>query len=387
MTPVLSDHAVRLWTAISDSLDIPRSLYERAADRHKAVAEWLCRQGSVFGGLNPSVHPQGSFRFGTVVRPIVEGAEYDVDHVITVGGLDESKVTQEHLKQLAGAELAGYATAHGMLAPEEKNRCWRLQYRDENMPFHLDSLPCVPAGIVNAGRLLIAQVSPNLAGMAVSVTDRRHPRFTELSADWLKSNPRGFAEWFEQRAALGLTGVAKEGTRAEVQPVAPYKWRTPLQRVIQILKRHRDVMFRDDATFAPISMIITNLAAHAYRGEADVATALVGVVTRMRSFVRSDVPRVPNPADPREDYADRWTRDPRYELNFNNWHTQLLADVQAISTSQVVETTRIKQRFGVPLNEVQVREIGGGTASLAGATVPSVRVSSGPQPWSSALLK
>ena len=37
-----------------------------------------------------------------------------------------------------------------------------------------------------------------------------------------------------------------------------------------LLKRHRDLMFRDNPEFGPISMIITNFAAHAYRGEADI---------------------------------------------------------------------------------------------------------------------
>ena len=38
-----------------------------------------------------------------------------------------------------------------------------------------------------------------------------------------------------------------------------------------LLKRHRDTMFRHKLDVAPISMIITNLAAHAYGGETDLA--------------------------------------------------------------------------------------------------------------------
>ena len=40
---------------------------------------------------------------------------------------------------------------------------------------------------------------------------------------------------------------------ASVEDVPPYEWKTPLQRSIQILKRHRDVMFRDEPRRAPRS--------------------------------------------------------------------------------------------------------------------------------------
>lgn len=44
---------------------------------------------------------------------------------------------------------------------------------------------------------------------------------------------------------------------------------------------------------APISMILTNLATHAYNGEPDIFTAVTGIVERMPSFICSGWPRVP----------------------------------------------------------------------------------------------
>ena len=123
-----------------ETLDIAPSLYKRAIDRHRSLGEWLCRDGSRLKNFNPRVSPQGSFRHGTVVRPLVEDAEYDLDNVTT---LDMSKkaITQKKLKELYGLEIREYAKAYGMLAPlEEKNRCWRLRYADQEK-FHLDSLP------------------------------------------------------------------------------------------------------------------------------------------------------------------------------------------------------------------------------------------------------
>jgi hypothetical protein len=133
-------------------------------------------------------------------------------------------------------------------------------------------------------------------------------------------NPRGFARWFEERtrsyAPPRLRRLVESRLYSSVQDVPAYEWKTPLQRSIQVLKRHRDVMFQETPGLAPISMILTNLATHSYNGESDIFTAVTGIVDRMPSFIRAGRPRVPNPADPAEDYADKWTKEPQLEQNF-----------------------------------------------------------------------
>src|SRR5262249_47407749 len=149
------------------------------------------------------------------------------------------------------------------------------------------------------------------------------------------SNPRGFARWFESRARLAagdrIAKLIAARAYATVDDVPPYEWKTPLQRSIQIMKRHRDVMFRDNPDEAPISMIITDLAACAYEGELDLHTAPTNIVGRMPNFVKPTGPRIPNPTDPREDYADKWATNPALEENFWIWHSQLKSDIQMVS--------------------------------------------------------
>lgn len=99
-------------------------------------------------------------------------------------------------------------------------------------------------------------------------------------------------------------------------PVPAYELKTPLQRAIQLLKLHRDVMFADNPEVAPISMILTNLSGQAYGTESDVYLAVRGMLSRMLDFVRDERPYVPNPTHPAEDYADKWSKDPRLERNF-----------------------------------------------------------------------
>jgi len=218
---------------------------------------------------------------------------------------------------------------------------------------------------------------------AVAITDRRHPHYNLLQSDWLTSNPRGFARWFESRAALGRDQRTLERVRAgAVEDVPAYEWKTPLQRSIQILKRHRDVMFLQAPDLAPISMIITNLAAHGYQGEMDVTDALRGILNRMPDFVRAVVPRVPNPTHPSEDYADKWRRDPRLERSFYEWHQQAKADVERLSSALTRLTSRdAEAKFGLSLTREVEAQLAVGAPSIGVAAAAITHITQPPKPW------
>ena len=378
---------VKILDSVVDSLDIPESYYQRASDRHYSIADWLCRPDSKLARYSPHVTPQGSFRYGTVVRPIQPDAEYDLDSVVTLQ-MQKTDKTQSELKLLFGEELKAYARAHNMLSPlEEKPRCWRLHYADE-ASFHLDSLPCVAEEPAVVQGIMAQGVPFELAKRAVAITDQRHPNYLAISKDWLISNPRGFARWFEERtrvfAQSRLRALVEMRKFASVEDVPPYEWKTPLQRSIQLLKRHRDVMFREMPEMAPISMIITNLATHAYSGEADIYDAVTGIVARMRSFIKPVYPRIPNPTAPSEDYADKWRKNPLLEKNFLVWHAQVQQDLARLHTLTRDGMDReIQGRFDVQLTRDHLSHIGNSFPAKvsAAAAAPSVFVPSAPKPW------
>jgi hypothetical protein len=372
-----------------ETLDIPPSLYERAVKRHHSLGEWLCRDASRLRQFNPRVSPQGSFRHGTVVRPLVEDAEYDLDNVTTLD-MSKAAITQKELKRLYGLEMRDYAQAYGMLAPpEEKNRCWRLRYADQEK-FHLDSLPSLADEESVIISLRARNVPEELARRAIAITDKRHPAYATVSIAWPTSNPRGFARWLEAKMgpfaeARRLDLVARR-FYATVEDVPTYELKTPLQRAIQLLKRHRDAMFADNPEVAPISMIVTNLSGHAYNGEADVHLAVCGILSRMLDFIRPEPPYVPNPTHPTEDYADKWSKDRRLELNFRHWHAQALEDFEQLSQlADAVSLKRAARRsFRVDLSDDHLKRLGL-TSALSPAVItrqaPVVRISSAPRPW------
>jgi hypothetical protein len=378
----------KLLEIILNSLDIPESYYQRAADRHRSLGEWLCRPESKVADFEPHITPQGSFRYGTVVRPLIADGEYDLDNVVTLN-LPKTAMTQKQLKTVFGEEIHGYAEAHRMASPiEEMKRCWRLHYADE-VSFHLDSLPCVAEEQRVIAAITAHKVPYELAKRAVAITDKRHPRYEVISPDWFSSNPRGFARWFEDRTRIyalpQLNRLVELRLYSSVEEIPAYKWKTPLQRSIQLLKRHRDVMFKESPEFAPISMIITNLATHAYNGDLDIFDAVTGILDRMPMYILPLRPRVPNPADPAEDYADKWSKDARLEDNFRSWHLQAKADFARLQTILRDDRLAVSVRdlFKVDLTRDQLREFQPDlSANRAPAYVaPAVAMGSAPRPW------
>jgi hypothetical protein len=377
----------RLFEQISSHLDLPKSYYEKASQRHRSVSNWMNRPQSTLAAFHPEVRPQGSFRYGTVIPPLDPSEDYDLDNVCLLTGIHVTDITQADLKSAYGAELAAYGKCHDMReAPEEHNRCWRLQYQDEvyqdEVGFHLDSLPCIPVPLQFSQALEASGIVQRFASTAAYITDKKHPKYWTISDDWPVSNPRGFARWFESKAVLGRPTVISQLGRSDDQEIPAYEWKTSLQRSIQLLKRHRDVMFRSTRELAPISMVITNLAAHAYNGDRDLGRALRHIVEEMPKFIRSIPPRVPNPTLPAEDYADKWARDPDLERNFWLWHAAVVGDLsrleEAINSAKLEEC--VERVFAVELTEAQLRDLNPYIPKVR-ISAPAIIVSSAPKPW------
>ena len=383
-----SRYMTHLLESIVELLDIPASYYVKAADRYKSLGEWLCREESKVARYSPVVYPQGSFRYGTVIRPLFKTDEYDLDLVCQLLLLAKASLTQRQLKHLIGDEIKLYARHYNILKPvEEKPRCWRLDYAD-HVSFHMDILPCIPEDRIVIESLCRLGVLINLAATAVAITDNRFPNYFLIDTHWPSSNPQGFAKWFERimrevAQPIILKRVA-ERAYASVEEVPPYEWKTPLQRSIQILKRHRDVIFKDDSRWQPISMIITTLSAHAYEGETNLYEALSNIVDKMPNFVRKTEPRIPNPVNPAEDFADKWKTDQRYEDNFWAWHLQVKTDLQSLRllNKKTHITNNVRERFSVVLTDEMKQRLPIAQAYAAPAVISSrVHISSPPKPW------
>lgn len=310
---------------VASEIDIPPGKYRDAVARYVAVGHWLEDGDYPRCLVQPRIYPQGSFRLGTVVRPIRNGIEasYDID-LVSEMPLPKLLTSPQEVKQMVGNRLREHGTYRRLLEPEGR-RCWTLEYAEQDgVGFHLDVLPAVPD-------------DHGPESTAVAITHR-----SDAGYSWSASDPRGYGSWFDGKNAAAFARVVAEQKRdiqrresllfASVDDVPDQLVRTPLQRSIQILKRNRDLHFNrpEIIAYAPISIIITTLAAHLYGGETDTYSALLGIVGRLHGHAGlvenraidaslaslGLVRRLPdgtwyigNPVNPEENFADRWHED------------------------------------------------------------------------------
>lgn len=278
---------------ICQKLQITETQYNIAEERYRAVGEYLSRDNGAFALTNPSIYPQGSFRIGTTVKPLKE-EEYDLDIVCELG-LAWTHIDPDGVLKALELELK----ANKVYAPilERKNRCVRLNYANE---FHMDILPACPNGTYEKDG-------------NVKVPDR-------AAHEWKDSNPKGFAAWFNGRSEQIRTFAAK----ADMQPLPPAESaerKLPLKRAVQLMKRHRDVAFKANSDYAPISIVLSTLAGWHYEGEMSVAGGLTRILERIVASLPPPGQRliVLNPTNPNEDLSERWDDNPEAYAAFVAW--------------------------------------------------------------------
>jgi len=304
-----NDQLNRLYSKIADELDISDTHFERAETSYSALGKYIGNHTE----YAVDVYTQGSFRLGTVVRPLSDEDDYDLDLVCEI--TDGHGLSAKSLKQDIGTILRDSKRYSSNLT--EKKRCWRIDYADEAQ-FHMDIIPAIPLAS---------------HGQDISITDKK----VNGEYSYIPSNPKGYAEWFDKRNVITQRVFEKAMAydEANIEPVKRYGAKKPLQKAIQILKRHRDIMFEDSDDIKPVSIIITTLAAHSYGGEAGVYDTIKSVLETMNSFIekRGNSYFIPNPSMPSENFADKWNTDREKASAFFRWHyaaTQVLV-VQSLS--------------------------------------------------------
>lgn len=332
---------------VGRQLDVTEAQLGQARERYESVGGWLAdgahpwlRQSTIF------VH--GSIGLGTAKRPLT-GQEFDVD---LIQWLVQASATAAPgmVKAIVGDRLKEHGTYAEML--EEMPRCWRLNYANQ---FHLDITVAVP--------------HPFEAAPALYIPDRRLHR-------WVPTNPTGFRQLFERRAALRpRLPDTKVAIKADVLEFPLHLGpKGILRRIVQLLKHHRDVAFQDPAVgeLRPISIIVTELAARAYEYVVHSGVVydsdydlLLAVIEHMPKFIEvneSDSARryvIENETVAGENFAEKWNVNPKLALAFYGWHARVLTAFRQIGDlegqDQVAKFT--SREFGVGTGERVLKQL------------------------------
>ena len=215
---------------------------------------------------------QGSYKFGTQVRPVHMADEFDIDlgvYFCWAGDRDKGDFEPKPLKQFVQASLEQFASQNddviGVVSPA-KPRCCRVRFKGN---FHVD-VPCY-------------HLDDELDKRSLA---------TEENA-WEDSDPKAMYIWFKDQF--------------------PEEQRVRVRRFVRYVKAWAALKFRETET-RPSSLLLTVLVAEATKqtdtlpGDDDDA---LSVVLRKVSDRLTDQPDVPNPIDATENLTGRLSETSR----------------------------------------------------------------------------
>jgi hypothetical protein len=339
---------------ICEKLQISPSKYKLAEERYLAVANWLNADGSKLAIYQPTIFPQGSLRIGTTVRPL-RRKEFDLDFVCELNTDWRRFRNPVSLLDLLERRIRDHKLYREMC--ERKNRCIRIYYADD---FYMDILPACP--------------DKEAGGSCLRVPDRE-------AHDWKPSNPKGYAEWFESKARRKKIIIKRDIEPIPDQEDADEK--PPLKLAVQLLKRGRDIMFANDPENAPISIVLTTLAANHYGMESSVNMAITNILNGITAEIQSLPPGgrivVCNPSNTGEDLSERWENNREAWQAFVSFIGVFHQQWQALNQQRGIDAIAgaLEKLFGEEPTRTVVKEAALATQAKREAGALSVAKSSG----------
>lgn len=277
-----------LLNRICVKLQLNKTRRERVENSYKALCEFINSSEGYFSKYDRiDFYPQGSYRIQTTVKPKGKD-EFDLDFILEIKG---EWTTEDPMKLLK--ELYKLFRDSGIYRDkvELKNRCVRINYEND---FHIDILPSFSA-------------KASLNNTNIKVPDR------ELR-DWTDSNPKGYGDWFNEKANLVDRVLLEKRFSASIEELPrdkPYELINPLNKVVQLIKRYRDIYYKDKESNGVRSIIITTLCAEFYDGDASEYASIAKIINSISEHISnsSKILEVYNPVNPNEKFSEKWDTD------------------------------------------------------------------------------
>lgn len=333
---------------IAKELDIAEDKFNKAVDSYKAVGIYLSNH------INSEVNifAQGSFRLGTVIKPLSDEDDYDIDLVCRINKYFSNPQT---LKNEVGQALKDSDRYSKMLQDEGK-RCWTLKYSDDAQ-YHMDILPAIKDVTYNNDKKLKITTKDENTGVY---------KFTT-------TNPEAYFDWFNSRQKEEKRKLLENyafRNNEKIEDVPEYKVKTTLQVALQILKRYRDKKFENNLEDKPISIILTTIMAQIYDGESNVYELIKNFAHNYHKYItiKNGIDWVENPVNSEENFADKWQIYPERKKAFSFFIAELKNDIInntfLTSGNLLEESENYKKLFGTKIVERAYISIGENSKTL-----------------------
>ncbi|RBA24362.1 CBASS cGAMP synthase [Herminiimonas fonticola] len=282
---------------------------------------------------------QGSYKFGTLIRPVRFGDEYDVDLGIyfELGSEGDAKPAPEQLRDWVQRELKVYKDTRADIKSMDeppKERCSRLIYERQ---FHIDTP--------------VYEVVPS----------KDYRRLACLSGKWEESDPKKIYKWFRD------TLSAKDLDQ--------------LRRIIRYLKGWAAIGFDEAPESRPSSIFLTVVATEVFENQwyerfvgLDDEDALILIVKKMHDRLQNNS-EVKNPVE-RDENLNRISEDA-----WNGFLSRLQAFRDAAERAEVAEDEisaalawSESLSYLMPLSEAMEVEVADEGSQHALMIVPDIKI-------------
>jgi hypothetical protein len=350
-------------------------MYKNAVTKYTSIAEYLGNNG-----IEANIYPQGSFALGTVVRPNAKdpNAAYDLDFVcqlrITCNDLTAAELRKKVEDIFTSSDLYG-----GKLTINDE--CITIEYADVgSIGFSIDIVPAADENEENKMRLRSKSKNPGLINTAIAI-----PKHCEKNYNWITNNPKGYRTWFEDINAPFLAASRMQyrqmlfeenrSAYASVEEIPEELDRSAMQRVIQILKYHRNMYyskFNNGDDIKPISAIINTIVTRissSASASISVFDLLNYVLNEFATYAeyqtlteerfaeryqgknvigrKSGKWVIENPANPEDNLADQWNLDASIPTHFFAWSKAVRQDlIDSLKMSDEDFRARAETAFG-----------------------------------------
>ena len=346
---------------IIEKMDISPTMFNNAVQKYTSIAQYLNNHG-----IEADIYPQGSFALGTVVRPYSKDGEknYDLDLICQVN-LSKDDITPSDLRNRVLSALNESDLYGGKLV--EYAECFTIEYADvSGIGFSIDIVPAVDESVSDKAALSRISKKPDLISSSIAIP--KHSDGGRYS--WITNNPHGYKKWFDE---INSKYHTVESVLYRYRLFEDYKYafasveeipmefeKTALQRVIQILKYHRNVYYSrvvNGDELKPISAVISTIVAEIAKeyseSNSQVDQLLKYVLSEFEIYskhlvmssaqftqqygFRSVITHengqwfIGNPANPADNLADAWNSNPEIPKRFFAWISvvkkQLVEDI------------------------------------------------------------
>jgi len=174
------------------------------------------------------------------------------------------------------------------------------------------------------------------------------------------SNPEDYADWFDklqENERKNLFKIRNQQYSNNIEDLRKFGIRTTLQKTIQILKRHRDIKYKDaseeERDNKPISIIITTLVGKMYSGNETILDLILKFSIEFKNYIKitdNGDYVITNPVNDKENFADKWNIYPERKEAFFEWVENLKQDLITnnfmIFDDIIEKTNYLKKIFG-----------------------------------------